>query len=1739
MWTSDGSREPIAIIGMSCRFAGGVSSPDELWSFLAQGRSAVGSIPEHRWSAYLSADPVNARVLRQATRFGSFLDDISLFDPGFFGISPREAERMDPQQRMLLELAWEALEHAGVPPDSLAGGDTGVYMGVGSDDYGRRMLEDLPSIEARTGIGAAYCAVPNRISYCLDLRGASVAVDTACSSSLVAIHLACQGLRLGEVPLAIAGGVLVIAGPGLTLVLDRAGATSPDGRCKSFDAAADGYGRGEGGGVVVLKRLSDALRDGDRVLALVRGTAVHQDGRTNGIMAPSGSAQEHLLRRAYQRAGLSPSTVDYVEAHGTGTRIGDPMEAGALARVFGAGRPAGQRCLIGSVKTNIGHVEAGAGVAGVIKTVLALRHGQIPASLNFHTPNPEIDWAGSGLEVVTQLRPWPEHAGPRRAAVSGFGYGGTIAHVILEEPVEKPSRRDRPAAGRQRPANGVTLFPISSGSAPGLAALAGRLADRLDEADAGLDGVGHTLAHRRTHLAYRAAVVAGGRRELVAGLRALAAGEAVHAGRSGMSRELAAAGPAMVFSGHGAQWIGMGRELLDSEPAFAGVLAQLEPVFTAEVGFSPRAELLGDGFTTVDRIQPLIFAVQVGLAAVWRAYGVEPAAVIGHSVGEIAAAVVAGICDLAAGGLLVCRRSVLLRRVAGRGGMAMVGLGKEDVQRRLAGRHDVVVAISSSPVSTVISGDTAAIAELAEHWRSEGLPVRRVDSDVAFHSGQMDPLLDDLVSALAGLTPKPPDIRVYSTAVDDPRTTCNRDGAYWAANLRNEVRLADAVRAAAEDGYRLFIEVSAHPVVAHSLAETLDAAGVAEALVVPSLRRRQPERATLLANLAAVFSAGVDLNWSALQPAGGLVDLPTTAWQHASHWFDPAGGRPRVPVHHDPDGHTLLGGYSSAHANTPVDLWHTLLDRSTRPYPGDHPVRDVEIVPAAVLLNTFMATGRHGGLADVTLRTPVVVEPAREIQVVRQEGSVHLNSRLMDPGGGAWWLTHTTANLVPAAGRPDRILDLPALWAAHAEPLPEASVVDRLREVGVAAMGFPWRIERLGRRVGSLLAQVSVDPPATTWAPVLDAALSVGSVAFAGPQALRMPAAIREVAVHGPPPSAAVIQVRLADGAADTVDVEVVEPSGQVQAWLAGLRYGLLDAAPGTRHDPRSLVYEPRWQDITPEPRAQSACQRVLVVGDQGLARALGSAWSGDEVTVTHLSTPDTLAGHQDLVERGTAVVVAPSPAVEQCSPSWLLSTWLLLSTAHVLAARNAPGRPLLWAVTRGVAEAHDPAALAHAPLWALGRVLGSEYPQLWGGSIDLSCRYSVSESRALLETLRTVRDEDVIRVRGADRHVMRLATVQREEIRSDLECRPDGTYLITGGLGVLGLRVARWLAGRGARRLVLLGRTALPPRDRWDGRAGAVPPVVRAVQALEARGVTVRTLAVDVTDRVGVGNRLAALDLPPVRGVVHAAGVLENRLAGDVDLASLLRVMDPKVRGALTLHELFPPGSVDFLVLFSSAGLLLGLPGQASYASANAFLDALARYRRSTGHRDTISLGFTSWRGLGMSTSSALVDAELHVRGTADITQAEAFEAWDFAQRRGLEHAAVLRIIASGPRTRTVPLLSEIEAPEPDAVADTAAGGAQDDNGWASLPSGELLEYLTGQVREHAAAELRLPVIDLDPHRPLADLGLDSLMTAAIRQRLQRQLRLRLPATLLWNHPTVAAVGRYLLEQVSEGERP
>jgi acyl transferase domain-containing protein/acyl carrier protein len=1740
---------------MSCRFAPDLSSLDRFWDFLVAGRSAVRDMPEKRWRPYSASNPQATAIMRETTLLGSFLDDIEGFDAEFFGISPREADFLDPQQRFMLELTWEALGNAGVPPLSLRGTDAGVFIAANSNDYGRRLLEDITLTGAYAVNGTTYYGIANRVSYFLDLHGPSMAVDTACAGSLTALHLAVQGLHAGEMPLAIVSGLNLMATPALNVALEASGALAPDGRSKAFDKDADGYGRGEGAGVVILKRLADARRDGDPVHAVILGSGVFQDGRSDGMMAPNADAQVHMLRHSYARAGISPASVDYVEAHGTGTPAGDSKEIEALAKVFGAGRAPGDPCIIGSVKPNIGHIEGGSGIAGLIKTVLAMQHKQLPPSL-YTEPNADIDWANSGLSLTSEPTPWRSDRGPRRAGVSSYGVGGSIAHLILEE---RPADSNAPEieAAHGKPA----LYPLSAMSEAGMKALAGSVADWLtDHREASLSSVGHTLSRRRSHLAHRGAIIADSPEQFVERLRLLADGQAVPGSAKARTAPGQVRGAVWVFSGHGSQWSGMGQQLLSEEPAFAAVIDQLGEVFRAELGWTPRDAIETGGPWTAAYVQALTFAMQVGLAEVWRTRGLRPVAVIGHSVGEIAAAVIAGALDLREAAQFACRRAAALQRLEGPGRMAMASLPFEEVRQRLGRRTDVEAAISASPVSSIISGDRAAVEALVREWREDGVDMRMVDSEIAFHSLHVDAVIGEIAAAARELAPRIPMITLYSTALPHPRSTAARDSDYWAANLRQPVRFAEAVEAALEDGHRLFVEVSSHPVVTHSINETLHHLDIDDGAVVGTLARNAGEVETMLLNLGRLHCSGAEIDWSYHHVGGRLLPLPAAAWQHRPYWiFTESSGEAGFGGGHNPASHSLLGGRMTVSGSPPRQVWQTYLDVASRPYPLNHELVGVEVTPAASIINTFTAAAGHDGtrsLSDIALRTPLAVVPPRVVQIVREGGSISLATRIAGESaldGDDEWLTHATATIDSVSEPPSGRIDIDALRARLAAGSP-ARVGEMFERMGVGGYAFPWDLLELRQDDEEQLAVLEIVPPpattATSWAHVIDGALTISAVVVAPGDAttLWMSKSIERVAFRGEPPAQVIVHSKRSPmSPRDTVDAWVAGLDGEILCVCTGLRFAAVDHL-GSLARPRDLVHEIAWAKVPMEGTQSTDVQQVLFVGDPQVTAVLARQIEAAGVPCALVDSEpaaqgDTVdLGSESLSKPGAIVVVPslprPGEALEKAAER---ATWTLVRTVQRLTALQADsaamGSQRIWALTQGVRDARDERSVPHGPVWGASRIIAGEHPELWGGAVDVDAVDGDTGSRLLTVLRHAAGSEDVISLTATGAEAARLTQIERSADSSPLRCSPSGTVLITGGLGALGLEVAYWLASRGARRFLLVSRHGLPPRAEWESvSAAGVRRQIEGVLALEALGVTVDVLALDISDAEQVAKALApgALRMPPVCGVIHAAGAVSNDLVDNVDLVGLQDVLAPKVGGAMVLHRLFPPGELDFFVMFSSCGQFARLSGQASYAAANSFLDALAAHRNSGGHTETRSIGWTAWRGLGLSANIETTMLEANSRGLEAVSPSEAFRAWAFGDRFQAHYQAVLRVLPTPPNVPRLPMLRDLVVTE-DAVGEGADPGFVID--FTAVSEQEAFERIVTDVREQVAAEMNLDAWDVEPKRPLVELGVDSVMTVALRVRLQRRYGLDLPPTILWAKPTVAALSEHIFDSLRSVE--
>ncbi|MBD3007048.1 type I polyketide synthase [Streptomyces sp. 5-10] len=1423
----------IAIVGMGCRLPGDTDSPAALWRLLADGRDAVGEPPAERAALWAAEAATTARPASAPPVRGGYLRDVSGFDADFFGVSGREADVLDPQHRLLLEVAWEALEHAGMPPDRLGSTATGVFAGLSYNDYMNRLDRHPRELEG-SALANGHCVATGRISYLLGLHGPSVALDTACSSSLVAVHLAVQALRAGECDLALAGGVTLMFEPRITRSFDRMGMLSHTGHCHAFDAAADGFVRGEGCGIVVLKRLTDALRDGDRILAVLRGSAVNQDGHSDGLAAPSAAAQRALYEEALGRAAVDPADVGMVEAHGTGTPVGDPVEFTSLAQVYGTGR---DRCALASVKTNLGHLEPAAGVTGLIKAVLCLGRGHIPPNLHFTRWNPAIAAEGTRFFIPRELTRWPVRTGPRLAAVSSFGFSGTNAHVVLEQP-PAPALAPRPAAAAPPPATRAVpqVFLVPAGSPAALPGAARRMADWLegDGADTPLRDIAHTLALRRGAGRGRLGVTTASRTELIGALRAFADGQAHPAVVSGAVGAAVSRRPVWVFSGQGSQWPGMGRRLLETEPVFADALAEADALIAAESGFSVLDIVRrGAPVTGCGRVQPVLFALQTALAATWRAHGVEPAGVIGHSMGEVAAAVVAGALSLADGAKVICRRSALLTRVAGNGAMATVGLGADEVQAELdsgGAAEAVTVAVMAAPGSTVVAGDTAHVERLVAGWQARSVPAAPIAVDVASHSPQVDPLLADLRTALADLEPRRPDVPFYTTVLDDPHTPPAFDADYWCANLRHPVRFSAAVAAAAADRHLVYVEISPHPVITHPVLAGL-AGLVEDPVVLPTLRREADEPTTFRTHLAALHCAGVPVDWSVLYADATLADVPTITFDRTRHWADAP-----LPA---PTDATSAAGLPGAHLELPGEpvrhSWRARTGTAALPWLGDHRVHGAPVLPGAAsyalaltaACEVFGAAPEEVEVTDLRLRELLRLTDHTDLSTtVTLAATDRAECEIFGRDEDGAWVRQATAVLRALAVPPrSRAASVRTLALRHPAAIEAEALYDNLRARGVAhGPAFQGLTEVSASRHGnSFWARVRIPEAAREPGhglrvhPVLVdlcAQLLIAGLLDEGDRRLLLPARMRCVRVLGDPETAVYCHARLAETTpgATVGHVRLLDADGRPVLAVDGLR--IVHRAVERAAEVDQWFLEVGWRRAA-RPPATRPPGRWLVVGEaDGTARPVAAALRAAGATARVWEVPladQGLDAFRDALtnrltrpgERPRAVVFVCGPHPAQGGPhpaqgggaeDGLRRTRRLLAAAQALTARF-PEPPRLYAATSG-ARTVTPGDLAdpgQSALRGLLRVLALEHPELRATSVDTDPAAPDRLADTLAAELLADGPEDEIALRDGARYTAELDhapltdTERTTAAARTVRCGTDGFRLRAGRLGDLG----------------------------------------------------------------------------------------------------------------------------------------------------------------------------------------------------------------------------------------------------------------------------------------------------------------------------------------------------------------
>ncbi|WP_434391508.1 SDR family NAD(P)-dependent oxidoreductase [Melittangium boletus] len=1755
-------KEPIAIIGMACRFPGGAHEPESYWRLLANGVDAIREIPPDRWPP----GELDVNEL-PALRWAGLLDSVDGFDAEFFGITPREAAQLDPQQRLLLEVSWEALENALQPADRLIQHPVGVFVGIASSDYQHHVLA-LPPEEKNgySATGNMSSVAAGRIAYTLGLQGPCAAVDTACSSSLVAIHLACQSLRNGESALALAGGVNLLLSSTWMRMVGLTQSLSPDGRCRTFDARANGFVRGEGCGVVVLKRLSDAQRDGDRIWAVLRGSSINHDGRSGGLTVPNVLSQQATLRKALENAEVAAADIGYVEAHGTGTPLGDPIELEALKAVIGAPRANGSSCAVGSVKTNIGHLEAAAGIAGLIKVVLALGQETLPAHLHFRGLNPRISLARTALSIGGEARPWPAGGMPRRAIVSSFGISGTNAGLVVEEaPRPAPGTATPSAALREAPA-GEVLLPLSARSPEALRALALEHARRLSETEhpMALEQYVHLASTRRGHLSFRQGIVGGSRAELVESLKAFALQS------ESPVAEMGKAPPriAMIFPGQGSQWVGMGRELHAREPVFREALSAFDAALRKLAGWSVLDELLADGTRSrldqVDVIQPCIVAIQIALGALWRSWGVEPAVVVGQSMGEVSAACVAGALSLEDAARVITARSRLVKQLRG-GAMASVELPASTLEGMLG--EGLGVAAVNGPTSSLVAGRSDAIDRLVTEMAGRGVFCRKVKVDYASHSPEVEPLREQLLAAVASVRGQQPTLAFRSTV---HRGWVGADGLgpdYWYQNLREPVQLFPVLEELlVNDGIDVLLEVSPHPILGPVLQAAAAHTG-REVTVVASLRREQAEQKTLLLTLAALYARGQTVAFERVSASGeGAAHttrwspLPTYPWQRQRHWLPsatlerrPAMGRAtEAPRDCLPPGRRL---------RSPVlrdAVYEVVLGSQSLRCFESHRVEGGVIAPASWSFSMVLAALRDlGGRGPVSARQWTFVRPLaipegeeRQVQLILSPGTSRpdrfqlLSASSADAEDERSWTLLSEGELVSAGALSLLELDVDAVRRGM-EAVPKDAIAAMTGSPG--AEGWIEAIHRGERevlcrlrapRAGDHAERFILHPePFNEALTALVSCAGVTDLRYApiSLDALDVNAQADVVWIHG-----TVAQVESGGRPALSVTLHFYDEALRPAAVVSRLHCVPASLESSLKTETGLLGrgrYEVAWKPLELESAAPASGRWIIFPDARGTCELLAARLEAEGHECVRLS--GTFESGVQLQEELVAVaggrplrgilfgqgLDAVTPANQPFSLEPLEPVRVLLQLAKALAARAlAP----VWIFTRGAVSVEEGETLdapAAAALWGMGRVLGREHPEATPRLVDVDPRGSVSANAEQLHRALCQVQEEQLALR-ADRHFgLRLRRGRDERASRTLSLSPDVSYLITGGLGRLGLMLAEWLVARGARHLILLARSK--PSDA----------AARRIQALEQQGARVLLARADMADFEALRQVLATAgaELPPLRGVFHAAGQARQALLVDEPWRDYTEVLGAKAAGAWNLHLLTRDQTLDFFVLFSSVAGVLGLAGMGSYAAANTYLDALAVHRRGLG-LPALSIAWGVW---DQELDPQFGDRAKRV-GLMPFAAAEGLQALGVLAAGQTAHAVVAHMdwaLHLQERIGATPTwledLAVARGPTSPREQESTSKLLGDLSG---LSSGAAAERIAAHVAGVVAETLGYPRHHVFPRgKGFFDIGFDSLLAMELRRRLAKDFAHPFPVTLAFDHPTIERLAAHLIAHWQE----
>ncbi|MEH2361779.1 type I polyketide synthase [Nostoc sp.] len=1769
-------REPIAIVGVGCRFPGGVNDPESFWGILRDGVDTISQIPGDRWNIdeYYDSNPDTPGKIY--TRSGGFLNQIDQFDPQFFGISPREAQSLDPQQRLLLEVSWEALENAGQPVEDLINSNTGVFIGIGQNDYAQRQLNaGNPSrISTYDGTGNGFCFASGRLSYILGLQGPNLAVDTACSSSLVSIHLACQSLQAGECNLALAGGVQLILSPEVTLFLSRAQALSPDGRCKTFDASANGYGRGEGCGILVLKRLSDAVANGDRILALIRSSAVNHNGTSSGLTVPSKKAQEDLVRQALANARVSPHEVDYVETHGTGTILGDPIEVRALGTVYGKGRSSDRPLLIGSVKTNIGHLEAAAGVAGLIKVILALQHKHIPPHLHYQKPNPHINWQQIPVKVVQSLTSWTSDK-PRLAGVSSFGISGTNAHLILESAPEHQKISNE----EQRP---LHLFTITAKTPTALKQLAQRYINHLGNYPSlPIGDLCFSANTGRSDFRHRLSVVAASTDELEKKLTAFVTGQTV----AGLSQRQTSGNRlpkvAFLFTGQGSQYVDMGRQLYETHPGFQQTLnycaeilrpyldrSLLEILYPATDEKSQlnasESQLQATAYT-----QPALFALEYALYQVWKSWGVEPTVVMGHSVGEYVAACVAGVFSLEDGLKLIAHRARLMQSLPATGTMVAVFAEQEQVKQIIQPySHQVAIAAINGPQHCVISGESQAIEAISAILQAKKITTKQLKVSHAFHSPQMEPMLAAFEQVARQISYSTPQIELIANLTGQPANQSIATPEYWCNHVRQTVQFAASLDTLIQKGCELLVEIGAKPTLLGMIRQCLTPEMMEQVALLPSLRANTDDWQQLLQSLGQLYVHGVSIDWFEFDKyySRSRLILPNYPFERQRYWIEARQRQFTAKIH------PLL----SSKFQSPL-LQETFFESDCSldelPFLQDHKVYEQVVVPGAFHLALLL------GASELTFNTKgCVIQDVvfTQAMVMPETGGrkIHLSIIPNDQLGAAFelissldqsanekssWTIHATGNFLQDRQSivPIEPVSISDILARCPKEISSKDLYTKLsqRQIQLGS-SFQW-LRSLWKGEQEILGKMQLPDILTgveeyqLHPSLIDACfqLLVAILAIDGTETV-VPFKIQQLRFYQRPQTSHLWAYARIHGTETSNynslkgDIQLLDETGQVIAEIEGFEgkvvtpETLLRQLQSDLHqDCYKVVWQPQPLDdkIAIPPESTSRCWLIFAEqGDKG--RGIAQYWvkEGDrcilvfpgsnyeKLAPNHYQLNPTVAAdfHRLLSEislsaESTLEIVhlwSLDTNSEKISTALELSCGSGLYLVQAIAQTHSFKRGKLWFVTQGgqaVSDHLTDIRVQQSAVWGLGKVIGLEHPNIDCVNLDLDPEEKATDLYSLLAELAVSNSDDQVAYRQGIRYVPQLVRLAATTSEQSVEITADGSYLITGGLGALGLEVASWLAAQGARYLVLTGRKEADSATQ------------QVIQQIEETGTQVFVIPADVSQPKSVAQLLQKIKqtLPPLRGIIHAAGVLDDGVLLQQTWKRFEFVAAPKVAGAWNLHQLTQDISLDFFVCFSSAASLLGSPGQANYAAANAFLDALAHYRQGLG-LPGLSINWGPWSEAGMA--KRLANSQRHRWATQGITPIKLDKGLQTLEKLLRQRHAQVAVVTINwsefaqqfSAQRTPSLISELvnsvrqQSKPLAAVAQKLLIRER----WHHVSQTERKQKLITYLQSTVAYVLGLNANQMDNEQPLNTVGLDSLMTVELKNRLQADLGVDVP---------------------------